>query len=799
MLAAARWVLAQTKYRLISALAQHPDYQLLVVGHSMGGGTAALLTMMVREKIPELAAARCYAIACPAVMTLELAGACSGAVTTLVHGADIVPTFSIGSVDALREEVTRSSWFADFQSDTRQRLYRALSTTVATATSAGGATLVAGCSGAGRWTARNILSPASKPFRSCWGPAPPGVGGPRRGGAAAAGGPGGGSGEAQPLLAGRGQAERYWQQQAALQGADGRPTNGRASPRPWGTAATGPGGGSGDEGLADVGGGEVSGAAGGVPVGPLLPSGPELEAALQQCLAAVEARELGPQAAGALAAPLASEPFDRGLGGALPVSTRGGGGVGGASPPRGRTPVGGGVVGSVRAALVGKQRPAAPGKKDDDRAGAPPFGAAPGPADGADEADSSAAAPFSAAVTLRRRGWTWQVLGPEAGGDGGAGAGGGWALEGGGVAGSMVQYVGRTSRLAAAAAGSLLRGGSVVLNACTPPTPPLAAGAGAGSAQQQQDGGSSGSRLGMGMGWLADFPGSPFHSGGGAGSSDGGQRGAPHAPDDGGGGDQGSDGSEGALDPDLDAEGGLAGDEEADAHELERPEVRQSISAVVATLVTADTGAGDAAARAEASAAEELLLEAADGGPGGGSSGGGSSTGQLLGAAGASPTRGGWQQHDGGNGSPPARGRGPDVASGDGGGATEGGAPSRSDDPRMVRRQMYPAGRILHLMPAHALRPPNAGDTQAQQQQQQQQQQRQSSEQQQPSRRTSQAGAVGGSGDYVLLEVPRREVYGRLRLCRSMIRDHFIPAYLRGLDAVAARLEAQLAEGGDSA
>lgn len=32
MLAAARWVLAQTKYRLIGALAQHPDYQLLVVG-----------------------------------------------------------------------------------------------------------------------------------------------------------------------------------------------------------------------------------------------------------------------------------------------------------------------------------------------------------------------------------------------------------------------------------------------------------------------------------------------------------------------------------------------------------------------------------------------------------------------------------------------------------------------------------------------------------------------------------------------------------------------------------------------
>lgn len=49
MLAAARWVLSQTKYRLINALAQHPDYQLLIVGEhpgvlggSRGGGRHAL-------------------------------------------------------------------------------------------------------------------------------------------------------------------------------------------------------------------------------------------------------------------------------------------------------------------------------------------------------------------------------------------------------------------------------------------------------------------------------------------------------------------------------------------------------------------------------------------------------------------------------------------------------------------------------------------------------------------------------------------------------------------------------------
>lgn len=77
----------------------------------MGGGTAAMLTMMMREKVAELSCATCWAIACPACMTLDLAKACAEYVTTLVHGTDIVPTFSSGSVDALREEVSQRNDF----------------------------------------------------------------------------------------------------------------------------------------------------------------------------------------------------------------------------------------------------------------------------------------------------------------------------------------------------------------------------------------------------------------------------------------------------------------------------------------------------------------------------------------------------------------------------------------------------------------------------------------------------------------------------------------------------------------
>ncbi len=63
----------------------------------MGGGTAALLTTMLRETVPECADARCYAVACPACMTLELADSCKDYVTSIINGTDIVPTFSAGA------------------------------------------------------------------------------------------------------------------------------------------------------------------------------------------------------------------------------------------------------------------------------------------------------------------------------------------------------------------------------------------------------------------------------------------------------------------------------------------------------------------------------------------------------------------------------------------------------------------------------------------------------------------------------------------------------------------------------
>ena len=45
---------------------------------------------------PEFAEVTCLAIACPSCMTLDLARSCSTYVTTIINGADLIPTVSAG-------------------------------------------------------------------------------------------------------------------------------------------------------------------------------------------------------------------------------------------------------------------------------------------------------------------------------------------------------------------------------------------------------------------------------------------------------------------------------------------------------------------------------------------------------------------------------------------------------------------------------------------------------------------------------------------------------------------------------
>lgn len=70
-------------------------------GHSLGGGVAALATLLLREpgeEVPGLGPIRCVALGPAAVLSAELAGAAAGCVTSVVLSTDPVPRLSCYTV-----------------------------------------------------------------------------------------------------------------------------------------------------------------------------------------------------------------------------------------------------------------------------------------------------------------------------------------------------------------------------------------------------------------------------------------------------------------------------------------------------------------------------------------------------------------------------------------------------------------------------------------------------------------------------------------------------------------------------
>lgn len=134
MVAAARWIAKLSTPILLDAVNENPDYSVKIVGHSLGGGTAALLTYILREQ-KELSSTTCVTFAPAACMTWELAESGKHFITTIINGSDLVPTFSASSVDFLRSEVTASSWLNDLRDQVEQ--YRVFNVIYRSATALG--------------------------------------------------------------------------------------------------------------------------------------------------------------------------------------------------------------------------------------------------------------------------------------------------------------------------------------------------------------------------------------------------------------------------------------------------------------------------------------------------------------------------------------------------------------------------------------------------------------------------------------------------------------------------------------
>jgi hypothetical protein len=88
------------------AVLAHPDYELVVTGHSMGATIATLMTLQWGAH-PELSKARCYAFAAPGTLTLDMGRhpLVAERVCSVTLGNDFVSRFGLPNLLDLRETI----------------------------------------------------------------------------------------------------------------------------------------------------------------------------------------------------------------------------------------------------------------------------------------------------------------------------------------------------------------------------------------------------------------------------------------------------------------------------------------------------------------------------------------------------------------------------------------------------------------------------------------------------------------------------------------------------------------------
>ncbi|XP_020655262.3 diacylglycerol lipase-beta isoform X1 [Pogona vitticeps] len=82
-----------------------PEYKLVVVGHSLGGGTASILAVMLKNAFPNL---KCYAFSPPGgLVSKSLADYTKQFIVSVILGKDIVPRLSMPNMEDLKRRIIR--------------------------------------------------------------------------------------------------------------------------------------------------------------------------------------------------------------------------------------------------------------------------------------------------------------------------------------------------------------------------------------------------------------------------------------------------------------------------------------------------------------------------------------------------------------------------------------------------------------------------------------------------------------------------------------------------------------------
>ncbi|XP_059888433.1 diacylglycerol lipase-beta isoform X3 [Delphinus delphis] len=90
---------------LSQAFSIAPEYRLVIVGHSLGAGAAALLTIMLRSPYPQV---RCYAFSPPrGLLSKSLYEYSKTFIVSLVLGKDVIPRLSVTNLEDLKRRILR--------------------------------------------------------------------------------------------------------------------------------------------------------------------------------------------------------------------------------------------------------------------------------------------------------------------------------------------------------------------------------------------------------------------------------------------------------------------------------------------------------------------------------------------------------------------------------------------------------------------------------------------------------------------------------------------------------------------
>ncbi|KAG9477024.1 hypothetical protein GDO78_002423 [Eleutherodactylus coqui] len=82
-----------------------PEYKLVIVGHSLGAGTAAVLAVQLRSSFPTL---KCYAFSPPGgLFSKALADYSKSFIISIIVGKDLVPRLSLPNMDDLKNRILR--------------------------------------------------------------------------------------------------------------------------------------------------------------------------------------------------------------------------------------------------------------------------------------------------------------------------------------------------------------------------------------------------------------------------------------------------------------------------------------------------------------------------------------------------------------------------------------------------------------------------------------------------------------------------------------------------------------------